>query len=699
MNPYTTNTPQTYNGVNADTANLLSQLDPNSDFSKTYSAAQNVNQSPTQTSSPQTDKGNWFTHLLPTITSIGGGLLGTLADPFTAGLGTVAGGAGGAALGKSWENALEGKDTTAQDLGGELLGGAIGGGIGKGIGAATKGIGGLIKGQAEKGITQAADTTAAQDALGKAQSIRNLYGGTSTKLTEGVNPEQSLQGALDLAEKIGVDPLDPNAVYNASKTGLDALGNVRSDVLSRAGSVPTAGIVDESGKKVSPSISDMINGSLHNTHPVTGEQLGPDRTGVLGSLDPQFGAKGKLVIPNNGSSQFQTEASQMLGGVLDKSNVNALDLQNAQSIVGQKAHDVSQAAASATGKDAIELKAQADAWKDLNNHLKGLFDHPEVNKNVSLTPGNLTAEDVGGNQALADELNARIGGAQTNQDLNTSLSHFMNLKNISQDAVASGNNPSSTAAVREAKQALAEANGTANDGSTINSTTTGNVLGAIPHPKTKILGAILNAGNNGGKLGTAKQNLGTTLQRIASIGTKEGSTGALPIIAGQVPVGAALAGSSPSDQPQSYLTGGTGDNTMQPIQTQPTEESPTQQALRIAIAGMGDPYHASAYTPIVQQLTGTAQSADTANALLQSLEQGYQKAGGGQGLAGGLFAKLGGALTGNDVAGYDKQRQQAVALLSQLGIPLSAIPDVTSTAPAAQGQFQGAQNVINSIYQ
>lgn len=113
---------------------------------------------------------------------------------------------------------------------------------------------------------------------------------------------------------------------------------------------------------------------------------------------------------------------------------------------------------------------------------------------------------------------------------------------------------------------------------------------------------------------------------------------------------------------------------------------------------MSNPYMASSYEPLVAQLTGQAQNAHTANAVLQSLEKGFQGAGGGQGLAGGLFSKIGGALTGNEVSAYDKQRQQAVALLTSLGIPVSAIPDVTSTAPAAQGQFQNAQSIINSIY-
>jgi len=55
----------------------------------------------------------------------------------------------------------------------------------------------------------------------------------------------------------------------------------------------------------------------------------------------------------------------MLGSVLDKPHVSALDLQSAQSLVGQKANDVANAAASATGKDAIELKVASRCMERL----------------------------------------------------------------------------------------------------------------------------------------------------------------------------------------------------------------------------------------------------------------------------------------------------------------------------------------------
>ena len=79
-------------------------------------------QSP-QTSQPAPDTGNWFTKLIPTLGSIGGGILGGIGGSFIAPVagsfaGGIAGASAGDALGKSIENALEGKDTSMQDLGG-----------------------------------------------------------------------------------------------------------------------------------------------------------------------------------------------------------------------------------------------------------------------------------------------------------------------------------------------------------------------------------------------------------------------------------------------------------------------------------------------------------------------------------------------------------------------------------------------------
>lgn len=670
-----------------------------------------------QTSQPQTstaqanpsatpDNSSFLTKLIPTIGSIGGGILGTLVDPFTFGAGTFIGSAAGDALGKALENGIEGKATTGNDLltaGGE---GLLGAGIGKGIGLATKGIGSVIANQATKGLEGEAATQAAQDALGQSQALRNVYGGLKRTTLEGTNPDQALSGAINLSTRVGVNPLNPQEVLNTAKTGLDALGNVRNEVLYKAGNIPTSGVVDETGNKIAPSITDMINSSLHNVHPLTGEQLGPDRTGVLGSLEPVFGAKGKLVIPNNASSQFQTEASNMLGGVLDKSNVNALDLQNAQSVVGQKANDVAQAAASATGKDAIELKAQAAAWQDLNNHLKSMFDNPAVNNEVAAMQGNLTAADVGGNQALADELNSRITNAQTNQDLNTALSHFLNLRNISRDAVAAGNNPASVSAVREAKQALAEANGTANDGNTIYSTTSGNILGAVPHTPAKILGTVLNIGNTGGKLGVAKQTLGTTLQRLGNIGTLAGKagipeseaataaaqkgTGVLPLLAGGIVGNAPSLGASPvpvntlgANQP---TPNNTGDNRV----NNQNQLSNYLQALMVG--GVLNPTQVgSEASSVLSTLAPVLQKNEAVQNALPSLEQSYANAGGAQGLS-GIGSEISSLVPGTAANAYNQQKS---ALATQLASVLGITPD--QAAAYLPGLMQGQPESVNRL--
>lgn len=75
-----------------------------------------------QSSQPAQPKGNFISHLLPTIGSIGGATLGTLLNPIG---GTIAGGAGGGALGKLLENKLEGVSAGHDVLREGIKGGAF----------------------------------------------------------------------------------------------------------------------------------------------------------------------------------------------------------------------------------------------------------------------------------------------------------------------------------------------------------------------------------------------------------------------------------------------------------------------------------------------------------------------------------------------------------------------------------------------
>jgi hypothetical protein len=162
-------------------------------------------------------------------------------------------------------------------------------------------------------------------------------------------------------------------------------------------------------------------------------------------------------------------------------------------------------------------------------------------------------------------------------------------------------------------------------------------------------------------------------------------------------LGAHAAGGDFNTASAAPLTTNTGTNAMNPGVQQPQAESPAQQALRYYMNTAMSPYHAGEVGPVVQALTQPIQSANTGQAALNSLEQSFAGAGGGQGMIPGLLAKLGGTLTGNNVSAYDAQRQQAMQVLSKLGIPVSALPDVTNTDQAAQSQFQNLQSILQSI--
>lgn len=672
-----------------DIANKLANP---SQASSVLSGVDKLNQTPSSTPSVSGDSQPWWQKLLPTALSIGGGLLGTLADPFTMGAGTFIGAGAGDMLGKSIQNGLAGKDTTLQDLGGAALEGAGGQLLGAGIGKLVGGAGKVIGGIGEKGLAQEAAAKTAQTALDQAQTTRNVFGDVSKYLKEGVNPEQSLKGAQDLATKIGISNVNPSEMLNASKSAVDALGNVRSNILSKVTNIPTAGVVDETGQKVAPSISDMINSALHNTHPITGEQIGVDRTGVLGSLEPVFGAKGKLILPNNGSTAFQTEASNMLSSVLDKPNISALDLQSAQSLVGQKANDIANAAASATGKDAIELKAQASAWQDLNNHLKDMFNHPEIDKNISELTGNLTAKDVGGNQALADELNSRITGAQSNQDLNTSLSHFLNMRDIAKGAVATGNNTSSAAAVRAAKEALPVTEGglAAAPGNVL-----ANTVSASNHPVGKLLGSVLNIGSKGGPAGQATANLGSLLQRISKVaGPVAGET----VTNSPNYVSAAGGNTAIGQNMQPSTIGASGNATQDILNSNSPVALPLQELLRLQQNGGG--YNVASemgsIAPLAQQSLSQMTAANSVQSQLEDLIKLYNQAGGAQGPIGGLLAKIGSTFTGGAAANYQPQADQLAKQISQLTGTNINVPSLMQDQGTANSVLQQLQQVISS---
>lgn len=130
---------------------------------------------------------------------------------------------------------------------------------------------------------------------------------------------------------------------------------------------------------------------------------------------------------------------------------------------------------------------------------------------------------------------------------------------------------------------------------------------------------------------------------------------------------------------------------MQPQQMQP--QSPqTSELQQVYNAALLHPYMPGSMSTL-QSLAPVLQNLQGAGAAINSTEQAYNAAGGAQGMAGGLLSKLGGLVTGNPVSGYEQERSQLAMELPKLGVPASAIPDVTDTSASAQAKW----NIINSV--
>lgn len=647
---------------------------------------------PTQPSAPAPapqETGNWFTHLLPTITSIGGSLLGTLADPFTAGLGTIGGGAAGSALGKTIENMLEGKSNAGEGVAGSALEGAIGGGIGKVGEGLIGGAGKAIANVGEKGLAKEAATKSAQAAIDEAQATRNVFGGVPTAITQGRYANQSLQGAQDLAKTVGINHNSPQEMVDAANNALTPLVDFRNKIVHAGGPINTAGIVDQAGNKVAPSVNDLIESSLSNTHPLTGESLGQDLRTVLGSTDKVAAARGRMVSPNTTSSQLIDQAQSILGKSMS-SATDPQELLNASTKIGNIAHSASVQAAKTGAADINGVnEAKAQFWNNLDQGInKLLYGRPSVDNAVASEVGKFTAENVGGNQALADYLNGRLANATSGGDLNSVLSEFMNLKNQGNAALDVLGNPSSAAALNTAKQALKGESTVQGDG-------TANILQTSGHPVANLMGKALKIGSSGGKGGQAAVNLGSTLERIAQVGGLGvgGVLGNLPNdVSGGANASTVVGAATPVNN---FGTNNLEGDIM-------NSNSPNTLALRQMLGlqqfggGYNVPTEMQLYSaPAAQELTNLTQ-ANAAQKQLNDYINLLNQAGGAQGGIGGLLTLLGSKITGGPASQLEAERQQIAQSLSKLtGGPVN-LPGITSNQEAANSVLSQLQSQIGS---
>lgn len=630
---------QLNSALNPTTSDLLSQLYTPP---QTMAQAQPTTPTPPQTQ-PQKPEMNLFERALPTIGGIVGGIGGTFISPFA---GSVAGATGGAALGKAIQNYL-----TGQDLGQDVIKEAALGGVGQ--------VGGGVLGRvAAKGA----------GALGK------LAGNTSDNLIQG----QFAKGTLDKTTA--------GTLRNMGITNADKVGDIAPIVTGQNGAL-SSGVrrglqeadmgVDLS--RLSPTAQALVSEN--------GLQLAP---GALKQIDSTVRAALRKSVNPDDITRVQGRGGRDLPSGSDVIDAGAL-----RNVLPENAFKITQEF------EALANKAYQNAYDKFGNA------NPDQLAKYSIFKG------------LADEArSAAFGGnspipvsAANRQQI---LSDLGQLKDIAPEAyqhyvdqLASVENLQDLRPVQapivnanRALQATARADevtGGSNAKDVISSITpvvggltagpVGVAAGAIP--------AILSS-NTANKLGAATLDklsdvlTNPTMQRIV----KEAGPAAAQTVA----------------HAENFVPGAT---TMTPTAGMPGAGVPGQEAAQQGMAeaamnpntlafqsgliGLINPYAASTYAPLVQQTLDPLQKAATAQAALNALEQTYAQAGGGQGLVGGLLARLGGAITGGPSVTYEQQAGNLQDQLTKMGIPVSALPQLTSNQAGAQAGFGNIQAIIDSL--
>lgn len=373
--------------------------DPNSALSSLYQAQYGQPQQqvapPVQAApTPAPQKGNWFTHLLPTAGGIIGGIGGEIADVFGGG---IVGAAGGSALGKTLENKLEGNS-----LGSGVVGQAIGGGIGQGVGGvlgkAAGAIGGKILGTATKDATSA-------DKPGLFQSLSNkFFAGQFAPGTIDKNLATDLTRKYGITDSNHIKQITPLLTGSSDAEPGQALINkaVENGLVGNTGN-PHLDISDitgnftKSGTPIDPVNLSFTQQILNKTHGLSAN----DEKTILNNVNTEVS---KLNTSINGNTD----------------NMSALALSRA---LANKADDLRIAASSAAGSSKTGLQSSSSVYDEISKELNDRIFSPG-GKDILLDSGakqdliQQVASSVAPiNKQAALQLQQDIEGANSLRDL------------------------------------------------------------------------------------------------------------------------------------------------------------------------------------------------------------------------------------------------------------------------------------------
>lgn len=700
MNPSALPTGQTYNGYTPYTPYNQQGV---SAINSAQSGIQGLTPQPTQ-GAPIADApthGNWLTHLLPTAGSILGGLVGLPLNALDAvsGIGGTAADIGlagaGSAGGKALENFLEGTPDTAKGLLTSAGEGALGQGIGEGIGA----IGGAALGKGANALnsavegraTQAATDAAAQDAATEATRVGNEFAAVKPGAAQ-VGPALDKLTSLGITSPTAQDAVNIGSTYTGSnpETGTGVLNFYKQQALDQAG-----------GKVNLGNTMDTLHTTLSS----------PENQAELGSEEPVTTGRGLPKAPTNPATKIIQQVRNMLpdGTINTQGQIaQTVNPQEGFQLLKSIGDQITQTTPKANALGVLNPAevAENNVWKSVYGNVKSaLYNRPEVDAAVqglkvgpdesaviddAIRSNGITDPQVAAN--VKADLTGTLNNSQTAQDLLDQERPMVNVSRVGSIAHNDQvNNPQLPRNVRGTKASLETPPAQESGGKLPGLLAAGGLAAAPVTGGASLLATLPEA---------AKIVKNPETQAMANKLVQSGVSKRIAKVLPSVLTGASQFITHAPDSQPSPVNLNLGSNDMNPNPQQPVDPNSLNNLLmRLAVAESANPSTSGSGAGIIGQILPQVQSANVAQNSLTGAENAFQQAGGGQGGILGNLSKILGGITGNPASQYEQQRTQLINQLTPLGIPTSAVPDITGNNQSAQNQFQTLQDMIRARLQ
>lgn len=619
-------------------------------------------QAPAPAPPPQA-KGNWLTHLLPTIANVGGWAAGAALAPETGGLSLLlpaATSALGGTAGKAAENLAEGQ-SIGSGLAGEA-GGSLAGGLA--LGAGGKVLSSLI---GKTGLIP--------------RLVQNQFVG---RMPSDINPAEIASGLSNYGIGVGTK-------------GLSQVGDIASLVTGKNGALSSGfrqGLSDleNAGARVDLSgVDQQFQEDVGNKLALSDSQKGTILSRAQNALNSLYPGTETVATRGVAGTMGKPVTLPTIGSMTNVSPTAAFD--TAQKFE-QMASDMYNAARKGTVNREMYQEA-GDSYRAVAQTIHSRIDGLTNDANIPLSDE--LKQSVIDKLAPLQKINP-----QAYQDLVSQIPQMSSLYELRTPQafwVRADNAVKASQINQQAGSAISPREILGNMG----------VLGGGG------LGFALGGGPVGALAGAAA---GRALESpLASRGaasilsglSKAGSSN-LPAATGSLLGGASgsIFSNLPAEANSSNINAGVNmPPAQQPTQMPTQAPAPGGGASDIGqILGTLALYSPSALSSLMlsPQQRSTSQAAETAMTNLSGLGSLYSQAGGGLGTFGGEVAKLRGKVTGSDIAAFNSTVDSVANNIAMAtGLPMDAVkqqlPKLTDKPEAAAQKMQNVQQLLNTALQ